>query len=182
MRHLRFRPTAVSILTLALVSVFGVAPAVHGSADHLRDLVARADLTKLDGTPARIENAAEEVTVIHFWASWCPPCKKELPVLDGIAKSLEGRSVQFVAISIDSNRKKALRFVQRSGLSLPFYHDKPDGLAERLALPYLPCTYVIDRAGNTVFATTGAGEEQMEQLRAELFSLTARGQISRSSE
>jgi hypothetical protein len=99
-----------------------------------------------------------------------------------MAKSLEGRAVEFVAISIDSDRKKALRFVQRSGLSLPFYHDQPDGLAKALALPYLPCTYVIDRSGNTVFSTTGAGEEQMDRLRAELFSLIAPGQVTRSSE
>ena len=174
-RNLRWIRPAVPVLLTILVLTIGMATAASASTGQLRDMVAEADLTALDGTPAEVIFPEGEVTVIHFWASWCPPCKKELPLLDDVAKSLQDRPVQFIAISIDSSRKKAQRFVQRAGLDLPFYHDKPGGLAEQLSIPFLPCTYVIDSSGQTVFATTGAGEDQIDRLRAKLLSLTAPG-------
>jgi thiol-disulfide isomerase/thioredoxin len=97
-----------------------------------------------------------EVVVLHFWASWCGPCRKELPQIEALHLELARSGGRVVAISIDSDRRNAADFAARYAPSLPIYHDVPEGLARTLDLPALPWTVVIDRDGSVKWAGGGA--------------------------
>ena len=74
-------------------------------------------------------------------------------------------------MSIDRDREKAARFIESSGVSLPVYHDGPEGLAEVLDLPSLPCTVVLDRWGKVVSVEGGGSKETIEALQRSVNSL-----------
>lgn len=122
-----------------------------------RTALARHELRDLDGRSLRLGALRGEVIVVAFWASWCAPCRRELPVLDALHAELSPRGGRVVAISIDQDPENARRFARRLRLALPVYHDGPERLARTLDLKQVPFTMVLDRQG--VIARTFAGSD-----------------------
>jgi peroxiredoxin len=154
--------------------VLAAAPAFAGEFDAWGPVLAKHELRALNGTTASLADLQGGVTVVNFWASWCKPCRKELVELDAMTRRLEPAGVRVVAVSVDRDVRKAERFIAGEGLSLPVYHDGPDGLARKLDLPWLPCTVVMDRAGRVVRVDGGGDPETMRALEAAVRSLSAR--------
>jgi thiol-disulfide isomerase/thioredoxin len=121
-------------------------------------------LKTVDGRSLALDSLQGQVVVLNFWASWCPPCRRELPHLDALQASLAGRGARVVAISIDEEARNVQRFARAERLSLPLYHDGPDHLARRLDLPHVPFTIVLDRRGEVAFATSGADDRALEMI------------------
>lgn len=163
-----FASRAAACLAAVVIVFEGAGAAEATPAERLVANLGSHSLTTLDGESGRIATSAASVSVIHFWASWCAPCKKELPLLDDLAASLAPRGVRFAAISIDSDADKARRFVERNDIDLPVFVDGPDGLAESIALTSVPSTFVVDRSGRVTFVSTGSSEEELTRLRAHL--------------
>lgn len=89
------------------------------------------DLESLKGEPARLElDPTERALVVHFWATWCPECVEELPVLARAASRCAERGVRIVTVNVAEDRKTVERFVARHRLDLPVYRD-PRGRAWR---------------------------------------------------
>jgi len=158
------RRTTIAGLLLAPLAqppcpaVAGHAPQAETTLD--RERVRRAlqgvVLKTVDGRSLALDSLQGQVVVLNFWASWCPPCRRELPHLDALQTSLAGRGGQVVAISIDEEARNVQRFARAERLSLPLYHDGPNHLARRLDLPHVPFTIVLGRHGEVAFATSGA--------------------------
>lgn len=117
-----------------------------------------------DGRRFTLESLRGEVVVVSFWASWCAPCRRELPRLDALHAELSRRGGRVVAISIDREASSADRFVRRHRLSLPVVHDGPDGLARSLDLGRIPTTVVLDREGDLAFTLDGADPAALASL------------------
>jgi thiol-disulfide isomerase/thioredoxin len=129
-------------------------------------------LERTDGQEVSFESLRGRVVVVNFWASWCKPCRKELPVLQQWHDELRDREVEFLAISVDHDAGKMERFVRREGLTLPVVHDGPHGLAKRLDLPYLPCTYVLDQNGKVALVSEGSDREGLREIHDRIQELT----------
>jgi thiol-disulfide isomerase/thioredoxin len=98
------------------------------------------------------------VILLNFWATWCPPCVRELPVLDRLQARLGGPGFTVVALSIDEGDVAGpAAFVRRLGLrNLTVYQDFTGTTAEAFPLYGLPITYLLDPRGNAVGYITGA--------------------------
>ena len=108
-----------------------------------------------------------QIVYLNFWATWCPPCKEEMPALDALSKELQGK-VKFLAFDIDGTEDQALiaRYAQDNGLSLPLIYD--EGKAGRTYLVTgVPISIVIGRDGKITGKKLGAAtREQMLDLIA----------------
>jgi thiol-disulfide isomerase/thioredoxin len=135
------------------------------------------DLRTLDGKPLAWAPAGSEVLVINFWASWCRPCRKELPALNELHRRNTGSGVRVIAVSIDLDAENARRFARGHGLTLPIVHDGPDGLARTLDLPHVPYTVVLDRDGALALASDGADAHAVEQIGAVARRLVAASRV-----
>jgi thiol-disulfide isomerase/thioredoxin len=161
-------------LTLALVLLLSTAASgVAGAGVEPREALANHTLKSLEGAETTLASYRGEVVVVNFWASWCAPCRKELPLLDGWHEAWKGRGARVVAISIDNELKNAKRFAEQTDLSLTILHDGPSGLAETLDLPSLPCTYLIDREGNVVKVIRSSSERDLETIQHSVESMLA---------
>lgn len=121
-------------------------------------------LRTIEGRTLSLKDLRGEVVVVSFWASWCGPCRKELPRLDALHTSIAGRGGRVIAVSIDLDAQNVRRFVRSHRLSLPVVHDGPDGLARELDLPHVPFTVVLDRGGAVALTASGAGEGAIQAV------------------
>lgn len=106
----------------------------------------------------RLRDSAGEVVVVNFWAAWCGPCKKELPLLAELQGEYEGRGVRFVGASTDAEdeREAAEELLARSGVTYPIVFGLSEAEMGRLGLgELLPATAVYDRDGRRVFRIIG---------------------------
>lgn len=92
-----------------------------------------------------------------FWASWCAPCRAEVPVLTEFYRNYHkpGANFELLAISIDSDASKAAAFRTQADLPFPVLLDTTGNAADRYHAGGIPALYVIDKSGKVIFAQTG---------------------------
>lgn len=115
----------------------------------------------LEGKKISLEDFAGQVVVINVWGSWCPPCRKEAPLLAAAARQLAGEGVVFLGINTrDYSRQQGLAFERRYGVPYPSIYD-PSGrnlLSFRGTLnpSAIPSTVIIDRQRRVAASILGA--------------------------
>lgn len=103
---------------------------------------------RLNGKPLALTSLRGKVVLLDVWASWCVPCLKELPMLDGIARRLRGKGVEVVAVSIDQERANLNKFLaSQPHWTLTIAHDPRGAVADTLQPEKMPTSYAIDRDG-----------------------------------
>jgi thiol-disulfide isomerase/thioredoxin len=157
---------ACATLAIAMPSSAGRGVPSGPSRAQVRDALASCSLRSIDGRALSFASLKGQVLVVNFWASWCRPCRRELPMLESLNRDLASRGGRVIAISIDEDPENVRRFARANHLRLPLYLDGPSGLARRLDLAHIPFTVVIDRGGDVVFTTSGAGEDGLVALGA----------------
>ena len=121
-----------------------------------------------DGKPKRLGEWRGQVVVLHFWGSWCGPCRHELPELAAQAKQLAGTGVSFIPLQVREPFAAARRWIDQQGIALRLYdsgvRNIDDGalrivgggtLPDRAVAPVFPSTVVLDRSGRVVFSHHG---------------------------
>lgn len=130
--------------------------------------------TEEGGTSTSLAAFKGRVVLLDVWASWCEPCKIELPMLDDIAHRLAAKSVVIAAVSIDQDAENMRQFLAtRKKWSVKFFHDPAGAVAERLAPPKMPTSYVIDQKGIVRMINIGfesADAKRIERRLSELAS------------
>jgi thiol-disulfide isomerase/thioredoxin len=128
----------------------------------------------LSQQPLKLSSLRGKVVLLDFWASWCEPCKKELPLLSQLAPRLKQKGVEIVAVNIDDDRKNAEDFLRAKGIRLTVVNDDGKKIVGRWEPPKMPSSYVIDKGG-VVRAVNGGFEPGDEsKLEAQLLALVAK--------
>ncbi|WP_296806632.1 TlpA disulfide reductase family protein [Thiocapsa sp.] len=129
-------------------------------------------LTDLAGSKVSSDAWAGKVVVINYWASWCPPCVREIPLFIETQEALGEAGVQVVGIAVD-RLEDVEGFVAQYPVNYPILMANPEAVAlsKRLGnrVEGLPFTVIFDRRGRRVFSRTG--EVTAAELRAELDTL-----------
>ncbi len=101
----------------------------------------------LTGQKLKLSALRGKVVLVDFWASWCEPCKKELPLLNKLAAKLRPQGIEIVAINIDDDRARAEAFVKEHGLTLTVVADIDKSIVGKYEPPKMPSSFVVDKSG-----------------------------------
>ena len=127
-------------------------------------------LRTLSGDTFRLSDQRGRVVVLNFWATWCPPCRVEIPDFIALQDAFGTDDVVFVGVSLDEGgRERVARFADQMGINYPIAID--DGSADAAYGPIssLPATFLIDRAGEVRSYVPGmATREMLEPVLAAL--------------
>lgn len=132
-------------------------------------------LTDLEGQPQHSSRWAGKVLVLNFWATWCPPCRKEMPGFIELQNEFGEKGIQFVGIAID-NPDSVREFVGSNPINYPILigDEKAINLSKALGNRFqgLPFSAIFDRTGKVVY--THAGELKQDTIREHTSSLLQR--------
>lgn len=135
-----------------------------------------ARLERDDGTTVEIDALRGRPFLLHFWATWCGPCRRELPALERAAEELAPGSV--LAVSVDTDWLVVRRFFDR-GVPAFVVRENSGALAQRLGVGTLPDTYLVDREGQAVRRVGHALDWERDEHRrwlADAVEATPRGE------
>ena len=168
MTRMRMTSFAPLVLSLAAVAAAASPPAPA------RERAAFPDLNLIDakGGVQSLQTALGGATVINFWATWCGPCRLELPELQELYNELAGKGAVVLAINVDSPREQVDPFMKRLKLSLPVYFLEP-AVEANLGIRSLPTTVLLDAAGKVVETWGGYSPEAMRDLREQTETVLA---------
>lgn len=121
----------------------------------LGSTIALPDLTLLDGTTVEAAERRGRTTVLYWWASWCPFCAEQSPLIDKLWRDQQDKGLLVLGLSIDKTAKVAADHLSRKGYGFPSAWLSPE-LAKHLPKPKgLPVTVVLDAAGKVLAAESG---------------------------
>ncbi len=113
-----------------------------------------------------------KVVLISFWASWCGPCRAEAPALDAAYKTMAGKDVEFLGISVDDTREEALGFARSIPVSYPTLLDAGGRKAgNAYKAQSIPLTVLIDKAGVVRRRHVGFAPSMVRELQVEIDEL-----------
>jgi peroxiredoxin len=99
------------------------------------------------GKAIKVADLKGRVVLVDFWASWCAPCRDELPVLEGLYKKYREKGLVIVGVGLDRELDKLTKFLRASPLSFPVVHDDKGAVADRYGPPKMPSSYLVDKRG-----------------------------------
>lgn len=102
-------------------------------------------LNALNGNPVAIAYKGK-VTVINFWATWCPPCREEMPEMDKFAAQYSG-TVAFYAVNIQEPASKVSEFMQTHNYKMPVLLDHDGTIGRQFRVSAIPTTVIVDKNG-----------------------------------
>ena len=112
-------------------------------------------LSLADGSSFRLSEQRGKTVLINFWATWCPPCREEMPALERLYQQHKAQGLVLVAISIDADPKVVGPYVKESKLTFPIALDPKADVANKYGVRALPSSFVIDRQGTMAALALG---------------------------
>lgn len=111
-------------------------------------------LTNLDGDETSLSDLRGEYVLVNFWATWCIPCRKEMPYLQELADKHEG-DLTILGVNMNEDAERVGSFIEEEGFTFPILLDPPDDLKREHRVQSLPVTFVVDRDGEVVYRKIG---------------------------
>lgn len=181
MRLLRF-----SVLYMALALSANIASADIETATALREgdmkkLVFHPEATEIsdtafiheDGGEGRLQDYEGKYVLLNFWATWCAPCRHEMPMLSELQEELGGDSFEVVTLATGRNMPPAMaKFLDEIGVdNLPRHRDPKQAVARGMKVFGLPTTMIIDPEGNEIARLRGDADWSSDSAKAVLKAL-----------
>jgi peroxiredoxin len=147
----RFFQTARLLAVAALAVAVGVAGAAVTPSAGAPDFT----LPSLDGPNLRLQEQRGHVVMINFWATWCGPCRVEMPHLSRLYEKYRGSGFTVLAVNIDEDPQKAASLAKQLGMKFPVLLDREKKVSRLYDLSTMPSTVLVDRDGRVRYVHRG---------------------------
>lgn len=139
--------------------------AMNASADAAPDFT----LASNTGDNVRLAEQRGKVVMLNFWASWCGPCRKEMPLLDAMYQRYSAAGFVLYGVNVEEDNTDAKKLIKELGVTFPILYDTESKASSLYNVDAMPTTVVIDKKGQIRFVNRGykAGDENKyrDQIR-----------------
>ena len=155
------------IIPLLLATLLAVMPVTAGQMG-----AAAPDFTLPDasGKQISLSDFEGQVVLINFWASWCGPCREEMPLLDELAQRYEPLGFTMLGVNVEEDSTLADKFLAGTPVNFPILYDRENSVSKKYDVIAMPSTVIVGRGGNIRYIHHGyeSGNEHdyQDQIRA----------------
>ena len=128
-------------------------------------------LKSRDGKNVRLSDLRGQVVLLNFWASWCGPCRQEMPILDEIHNKYKALGFSVLGVNLDVKSKKAINYLKDTPVSFPVLYDPKGDVSVQYGVQAMPSTVIIDKDGNVRFLHEGYKSGYEDDYRKQIKSL-----------
>ncbi len=135
-----------------------------------RIIAPKLEMTDMDGEPQKLADLRGKVVIVNFWATWCPPCRAELPSMNRAWNQLDQERFAMLAVNVGEDEDTIFSFMGDYPIEFPVWLDQSGKAAREWPLRGLPTTYIIDKNGRIAYRAIGGREWDddalLEKIRA----------------
>ena len=128
-------------------------------------------LEDLAGKTHSLADYRGKVVLVNFWATWCEPCRAEMPSIERLRRSLQGKPFEVLAVNLAEPRSRIEKFLAAMPLGFPLLLDRDGAAAKSWKAKILPASYVLGRDGRIRFVAYGELDWSSEPVRSQLMQL-----------
>ena len=114
------------------------------------------NLPLLDGTKISLSQFKGKVVFLNFWATWCGPCRSEMPSMEAVYQKLKDKGLEILAVNLGDSKSKVSAFMNENKLSFPAVLDEKSVTGSYYNVQAIPATYIIDKRGLIVARIVGS--------------------------
>jgi thiol-disulfide isomerase/thioredoxin len=157
--------TSGTLSALLLGTILAAVPALAGPTP-----APAFRLDSLAGQPVSLDQYKGQVVMINFWATWCGPCRTEMPLLDKLHAKYKPMGFTMIGVNVEPDASLAANWLKTTPVSFPILFDTRSEVSKLYSVAGMPSTVIIDRKGNLRWLHRGykAGDENeyLNQIRA----------------
>jgi thiol-disulfide isomerase/thioredoxin len=124
------------------------------------------DLPDVKGQQHKLEDYRGQVVLVNFWASWCPPCIQEMPVLETLRQKLAEQPFEILAVNVGEQKYRVWKFVKLISFDLPVLLDTRKDSFNSWGVSVLPTSFLLDKQGRVRYRVQGDVEWHSETVMA----------------
>ena len=157
------------LLPLAILAVI---PALASAAAALRTGAPAPafQLNSNSGKPVALADLRGRIVLLNFWASWCGPCRQEMPILEQLNRQYRNKGVTLLGVNVEPDSGAAVDWLRATPVSFPILFDADSKVSKLYEVQGMPNTVILDRKGNVRYIhrgySAGAENEYLDQIRA----------------
>jgi thiol-disulfide isomerase/thioredoxin len=128
----------------------------------------------LKGGNAKLSQSKGKIVLLNFWATWCPPCRAEMPSIEALSKAMRGKAFSIIAVSVSEEKPTVEKFIAEQKYSYPIFLDRSGQLGTAFNASSIPTTYIVDKAGKVIAGMQGSREYDGPEVIALFNELASR--------
>jgi thiol-disulfide isomerase/thioredoxin len=168
-------PALGLLLCSALATAQMPVPELGHTLTRLAEPVAAPDFTlsDMDGKPHALHEYRGKVVMLNFWATWCPPCRREMPSMESLHQAFRDKPFEVLAVNEWENADLVFPWIGQLTLfpGFPILFDEDGAVAGQYHVQGLPTTVIIDRAGRIVYRAVGGRDFDHPDVRQLILDL-----------
>lgn len=133
-------------------------------------------LKTIDGKNLTLSQLKGKVVFLNFWATWCPPCRTEMPSMEILHQRYKDQGLEFVAVDIMESGAEVSDFLRDNRYSFPVVLDASGNVSSSYGIQAVPATFIIDRDSKIIFSAVGARNWNTPAILTAFERLLANGQ------
>ncbi|MDR1566375.1 MAG: TlpA family protein disulfide reductase [Treponema sp.] len=124
-----------------------------------------------DGSNQKLSDLKGKVVFLNFWATWCPPCRREMPSMETLYRRFKAQGLELLSVNCAEKREDVLSFMNRNKLSFPAALDTSGSVSGRYGVEAIPTTYILNREGKIILKVVGSLDWDTPEIAAAIEAL-----------
>jgi len=113
-------------------------------------------LPLLNGGDATLSSYRGKVVILNFWATWCPPCRTEMPSMEVLYQRFKNQGLEILAVDLGEDAATVRQFIQSNGYTFPVLLDRNNRVSNNYGIEAIPTSYILDREGRIIARIIGS--------------------------
>ncbi len=131
-------------------------------------------LQDVDGRMHRLEDYRGKVVLVNFWATWCEPCREEMPSMNKLRAALAGQPFEVLAVNLAESEPRIRRFMEQLPLDFPVLMDRDSAVAKSWRARVLPISFLVGPDGKIRYSVVGEVDWTQERVRGAILQMLPR--------